>query len=425
MSGKNTDDRKCTRERLFPVSDNSEGYVRSVNRMHDACKKLLENAIYVINKDISKHYCNKNVFINDIYVCLLSLYMSEKKGEERNTLTSALKSPKGLKYRFELWYRERENSYSHSPGAQKDADPLQAFDEDLGSVLRRRGYYRKRFQTVLRENKRIVEEVAGTFFTYGSRELPGLSLLIFREHVDEIASSFKPTLSDQDFWKGEEPIYKDGECTGKREGPSAVQLDQFCEQLFQHVATLFSCSYLISLDMVMDILPRCYTYFESKNFLAISSSSGDEDKVPGEIEESQIPGTRRWTQERDYLCSFVEKNSERIRTVVRSLDQKEALLLCCKFDVMPQTKICRVIGQKSSGRIQEKCVKAAQKLRTAIEKADLWLDMHRLCDSDEGASTLQKYYFEEILSVVRDEWREEMEHALQALDASQETKKWN
>ena len=110
---------------------------------------------------------------------------------------------------------------------------------------------------------------------------------------------------------------------------------------------------------------------------------------------------------------------------MRSLDQKEALLLCCKFNDMPQTKICRVIGQKSSGRIREKHDKAAQKLRTAIEKADLWLDMYRLCDSDEGASTLQKYYFEEILSVVRDEWREEMEHALQALDASQETKIWN
>lgn len=413
MSGKNTDDEECTRERLFNI------------RMHEACKKLIKEAIRGLDKYTLSRYCNEKDIINDVYACLLSLYISEiERGKNLDSLTSALKSPNGLKYRFKLWHKDRVSG--RSPGGQKDADPLQAFDEDLGSVLRRRGYYRKRFLTVLRENKRIVEEVAKTyFFTYGSRELPRLPLTRFHEHVDKLVSSFKPTLSDQDFWKGEEPIYKDGECTGKREGPSAVQLDQFCEQLFQHVATLFSCPYLISLDMVMDILPRYYTYFERKNFLAISSSSGDEDKVPGEIEESQIPGTRRWTQERDYLCSIVEKNSERIRTVARSLDQKEALLLCCKFDDMPQTKICRVIGQKSPGRIWEKHDKAKQKLRTAIEKADLWLDMHRLCDSDEGASTLQEYYFEEILSVVRDEWREEMEHALQALDASQETKKWN
>lgn len=412
MSRKNTDDEECTRERLFNI------------RIHEACKKLIKEAIRGLDKYTLSHYCNEKDIINDVYACLSSLYISEiERGNNLDSLTKALKSKEILKYRFKLWNKDRISG--RSPGAQKDADPLQAFDEDLGSVLRRRGYYRKRFLTVLREKKRIVEEVAGTFFTYGSRELPCLSLLIFREHVDEIASSFKPTLSDQDFWKGEEPIYKDGECTGKREGPSAVQLDQFCEQLFQHVATLFSCPYLISLDMVMDILPRYYTYFESKNFLAISSSPEDEDKVPGEIEESQIPGTRRWTQERDYLCSFVEKNSERIRTVACSLDQKEALVLCCTYDDIPQTKICRIIGQKSSGRIQEKRVKAAQKLLTAIKKADLWLDMHRLCDSDEGASTLQECYFEEILSVVRDEWREEMEHALQALDASQETKKWN
>lgn len=425
MSEKEAFPDECTREKLFPLPvTGSKG-----PDLSEVCRKLLEEAAKRLKNLLDRgiHGRTKKVLIeyqSDLYCYLMSLHLMEKEsGKKLKTLTDALSSPETLKKRFLLWLKDNGSGYS--PGSQKRGDPLRVFNE-TGNATHSQpwAYYRNRFLQTLREKGRIVQPVGRDyFFTYGSRELDCLPRSDFQARLDELASSFKPPLSDQDFWQGEEPIYTNGNI-GKHEGPGMKELDSFCEQLFLHVSTIFGRPYLISLNMIGDILPKCYTYFEEKIPLALSPSPGENNKAPGEIAEQRIPGERTWEAEKLLLCSFFENNRERIRSAVRQLNLTEALIICGIYNDIPQTSICSCIGQKSSGRMMEKFGKASQKLFAILEKEALRPDMYRFCDKDDGVRVLDEYYRTAVLSFCWQEWKADTAHLL-GIDTSQETEKWD
>lgn len=429
---------KCTRKEMFYSS--LKGDLNSAElfpNSFEVCKSLLEAGAKmllgrrgVIRKDNEENLVRE--CMNDMYCCLVSLFEKEKtRGKELKTLTKALHSPCELKERFIAW--SKDQMAGHSPGApQRGKDSLYASCEgqDAG-ISKRKSYYRKRFWRTLYERGRIVRRIGHEcFFTYASKDLAGLSLPDFRERLDEIASGFRLDKlddgfpRDKDFDQGEESKYYSDGNVGKHEGPSAEQLDKFCEWLFWRVKEVFGCPYLISLNMVSEILPKCYMYFETVK-LARVSSSAEEDVQTDEIAEDQLPSNRTvWLEESD-LGEFFKGHIGHIRAVVKGMDREGALILCSEYNEMTRTECCKLIGQKSSGRMEEKSCKAYRNLYGALEKNGLWPDMGIYCDREEEWRLLAKYYAAGILSVVWDVWKEELERARQTRKAVQEMKGWN
>ena len=419
---------KCTREKLFPVSAGVSGFKARSLKLFEACLKLLEAAaLKLMQRDKRSH--GKSIrslheYVSDLYCYLWTLHLSEEKqNRELKTLTKALISPGDLETRFLAWLKD--NKSGRKPGTRGEVDPLQATGEDWNTTcLQRWAYYRGRFRRTLHEKGRFVRTIGQEcFFSYGSKDLECLSRKDFQERLHDLASSFKPSLRDQDFWQGEEVFYNDG-AMGKYEGPGMEKLDQFCEELFRHAGTVFGRTCMLSLNMVMDILPQCYTYFEAKEPLSISSSPEEDGKVTETIAEWQISGSRTWEQEQLQLRSFFEKNRKSIQAAVRSLDRTEALILCAEYNAIPRTRACKLIGLKSSGRMQEKFSKAADKLVAVLKEKELCPDMHRICDSDEGCLALDGFYMIQIFSFVWKEWKAEMAPLL-GIDTFQETDTWD
>lgn len=406
--------------------------------LFEGCQKLLEEGAKLLLRGRSRigKGNEENIVrecMSDLYFCLMNLFEKEKThGKELKTLTKALHSPAELKDRFTAWCKDQASG--HSPGAtQRGEDPLYANCEgqDAG-ISKRKSYYRKRFWRTLDERGRIVSRTGKKcFFTYDSKDLAILSPQDFWEHLDEIASGFRLDKlddglpRDKDFDKGEESKYYSDGSVGKHEGPSGKQLDTFCEWLFWRVKEVFGCPYLISLDMVVEILPKCYTYFKSVELARLSSSSAEEDMEADEVAENQLPDNRTAGLEESDVGELFKKHIERIRAVVRTMDRVEALILCSEYSGMTHTECCKLIGQKSSGRMEEKSCKAYGNLSGALRKNGLWPDMGIYYDKEEEWGIGEKYYASEIMSVVWEVWKDELERARQTHKAFQEMKGWS
>lgn len=430
MAGVNGTAGKCTREGLFPGTMPHGSRKEILAGISDICLRLLKGAAKLLcnSRERADKLSIHDAAISDIYLFLRILYEKEcKSGRESQTLSRAIESQWTLRKKFFLYIKNKKADTK--PGSpSRDGRILGNYTDDMefgeGQELfeNRYTYYRARIYKVLRSENYLVADKQTKYknkkggkilFSCGARDIPQLSDADFLSRLPELASGFEPALRDDDFWKGEEKqILPDG---GERqcEGPGGQQLAQFCEELFRHVAVFFGREYLLSLDMVMDMLARLYTYFRGEKFLALSSSSDDEDVGPSVIPEAHIVYEGPSYNGEEQARRVIEEKKNIIIARIRELDRDDAMILCGEYENKTDKELSQLLRAGRSGQIYRKKDKAysalAESVGGLLKEADV---IH----SDGVAiedNLRNKYVMNELFSLVLHAWRGEYMKAVE------------
>lgn len=349
------------------------------------CYELLRKAaeINFTNRRGASGAVEEDVYRDDMSETVVGLYDFLRSFLERTTKgDDILSSPKGLLAAWNNWKRSRRSG-------RKKADAPESPDE---VALRRWSYYRARLAEVLREKGRRVasRDMGGWsehYFTYGARELPRLNRGEFQERLAEIVRNFKPSLKDEDFWRGEEPLYREDGTEGRHEGPGADRLDQFCREFWCCVAQVFGREYVLELSMVGEALRKLFTFFAPARECSLDADAdeeldGGDGGVPDPVaDEGMFPGSEGMP-----VSGEKESVKEMFRHAARRLSARNRkLLLLDGSDCTLQEK-ARRLGQRSCSRIGEQTEKARTDLREKLHMSGLpdyppdWFDAESLRD---------------------------------------------
>lgn len=366
-SGMKAAGKGCTRE-LFLRTEFTD-LQEKLNGMVKVCYELLKVAAEneFLNRHRSVSTFEKEEYrhaVSDIvvqlYEFLRSLLEHEKENSASKTLDRALVSPKSLRI---AWKRGKRNSLTGNKRASAS--------ENLDDEYRQRWvYYRKRLVGVLRDRgRRVATRDMGEgwkehSFSYGSKELPALRKDQFMESIDGFVGTFKPTLKDDDFWLGEEVVYRKDGTEGRREGPGEDKLDQFCREFWEFAAEFFGQEYLLELSMVMKALPRLYTYFARPNELFLDESP-EEDQNGEEKPQVELRSEAPAFDAAEMVVQELEARREAIVAVARTLCPRDRKLILMTKANLPDVEKARRLGLSSSSRISEQTVNAFRKFSEA------------------------------------------------------------
>lgn len=385
---------KCKREDLFP-KPGTPSCLDSNDKEHHPCYKLLHRAAREL---IKKHFEEENIdrdellqeYINDLYCFLQDKHMKACGGESIS-LNIALQNYNNLIRKFCDW---KKNQASHKPGP---TDPLSRIGIPL--VEQRVRYYRKRIGDVLRNMGRRAEapplEAGCVCFTYGGTDLPFLSDIIFHKNRGQIAAGFAPSLRDEAFWHGEEPVKNSN---GTHEGPTEADLDGLCGEFFHHVSAILGKDHLCSLDALMLSLPSVYTYFAPPPMARLELDVPEDNDRSDILEEGALPNqgplrTGRALGVGHALAEvWLEKNASTLHEVAQDLNATDRILIWCLCQGVSVKQTAAQIGQKSTGRIGYKTDKAMQALAKALENKGLSLkpDLPQLSEGN-GLAELEQF----------------------------------
>lgn len=293
-------------------------------------------------------------FIADVEACLydflLTCLVQETQDSPSKTLGRALASPADL---IAAWTQYKKNKIS----GNKRAEDAGNMDE----VFRQRWhYYRDRLRRVLIDRKVAVREMGSweeLLFSYGSYDLPTLSMDRFREQLNEFSSDFAPSLKDEDFWRGEEPVYHMDGTVGRREGPGGEALDQFCREFWLHAAKFFGGEHVLMLSMVLRALPNLYTYFAKPGEIFLDADP-EEDQGGMEIPPLELPDKTPIFDEREMTAQELEANREAIVAKARTISPRDRKLMLMQKACLPDVEKARRLGLSSSSRIREQTANA-------------------------------------------------------------------
>ena len=350
----------CTRE-LYLRTEFTDPQ-ENLHGMPKLCYKLLKIAaeneflnshrsVSAFEKEEYKHAVSDIVV--QLYVFLRSLLEHEKENSASKTLDRALVSPESLRM---AWKQGKQNRLA---GSKKAGVP-----ESLDDVYRQRWhYYRNRLVGVLRDNgRRVASRDMGGWsehsFSYGSKELPALRMDQFMARLAEFSSAFKPSLKDEDFWRGEDVLYRKDGTESRHEGPGEDKLDQFCREFWEFAAEFFGQEYLLELSMVMNALPRLYTYFARPNELFLDEAP-EEDQNGEEKPQVELRSEASAFDTAEMVVQDLEARREAIVAVARTLCPRDRKLILMEVKAkLSNVEKARRLGLSSSSSILQQTANA-------------------------------------------------------------------
>lgn len=353
----------CTRE-LFLRTE----FTDPQERLHGMAKVCYELLKITAKNEVKRRCSSVRSFdekehkdaISDIqiqlYIFLRSLLEQEKERSTSKTLNRVLASPESLRIE---WNQKRQNRLI---GSKKAETP-----ENLDEVYKQRWrYYRHQLVGVLRDRERRVDtrDMHGWeehYFSYGSKELPVLRMDQFMERIDAFVSVFKPSLKDEDFWRGEEILYRKDGTEGCREGPGADKLDQFCLEFWKRAAKFFGQEHVLQLSMVMETLPRLYTYFCRPKELSLNDEP-EEDQDGEKKPQLDLPDEVSVFDTEERAVDVLADQKENIVAAVRTLCPRDRKLILMGMTPLSDVEKARRLGHRSSSWIPEQTKNAFRKI---------------------------------------------------------------